>query len=98
MDPREAYLEKLEAGLNQGAAEIEKIRAEAENSEPQQRSFLYEFIEKLRAKHDELRSKTEKVKGAGTEQWEEHKDDVEQAHDELERAIDDARSRLHAPD
>lgn len=96
MSMKQAYVEKVQARLNEWDAEIEKLKARAEGAEADAKIEYHEQIETLREEQREAQAKLDELRAAGDNAWEDMKAGVQQAWDSLEHAAEKARSRFAA--
>jgi len=84
---REAYQEKIEASLNEWAAQIELLKAKAQKVEAQAKMEYYNKLEDVRIKENAVRQKLAELKSAGDDAWEKLKTSAEAAAEELRKAL-----------
>ncbi|MDP8244748.1 MAG: hypothetical protein P9L94_11745 [Candidatus Hinthialibacter antarcticus] len=79
MNMKDAYIQKLEAQLNQWGAEIDKLKAKAENAQADAK-IEYSFqIDELNSMKDAANDKLTELKNASDDAWEELKAGCEHA-------------------
>lgn len=96
MNMKQAYVEKVQARLNEWDAEIEKLKARADKAEADAKIAYLEQIETLREEQREAQSKLDDLRAAGDDAWEDMKAGVQNAWASLEKAAKDASSRFAA--
>jgi hypothetical protein len=87
MDKKEAYIEKIEAQLREWSSRIDELKARAEAAKADGRLIYEKKIVELREKQEELRSKLQKMRTSGEGAWQDLKEGLEKARDELKRAV-----------
>ena len=96
MSMKQAYVEKIQASLNDWDAEIEKLKARADEAKADAKIKYYQQHEKLREEQREAQAKLDELRASGDDAWEDMKAGVESAWDSLEKAAKDATSRFAA--
>jgi uncharacterized coiled-coil DUF342 family protein len=94
MTDKDAYVQKLHAKLDEWNAEIDKLKAKADNAEAEFRIEYEKEIENLRKRRKEAEIKLTEVRQAGEGAWEDLKSGVQNAWDSMEKALKSAQSRL----
>lgn len=94
MSQKDAYIQKLQAKLDEWNTEIDKLKAKADQAEADAKLEYYERIEKLREQQDGAREKLETLRQAGDDAWEDLKAGIESAWNDLSEAIKSASSRF----
>jgi hypothetical protein len=95
MNMKNAYQDKMDARLREWQANIDALRARADQVGAEQRIKYYEEIESLRTKQQRVHEKLEVLRTAGTDAWEEVKTGVEVAWSDLQDAVQRARDKYH---
>jgi uncharacterized coiled-coil DUF342 family protein len=95
MNMKNAYQDKMDARLREWQANIDALRARADQVGAEQRIKYYEEIESLRTKQQRVHEKLEELRTAGTDAWEEVKTGVEVAWSDLQDAVQRARDKFH---
>jgi uncharacterized coiled-coil DUF342 family protein len=95
MNMKNAYQDKMDARLREWQANIDALRARADQVSAEQRIKYYEEIESLRTKQQRVHEKLEVLRTAGTDAWEEVKTGVEVAWSDLQDAVQRARDKYH---
>jgi len=91
---KEAYEKKLQAQLDECAAEIDKLKAKADKEKANAQITYYKQIEELKSKQATLDSKLSELKEASEDAWEDLKAGAESAWDSLSGALKSAASRF----
>ena len=94
MSMKDAYIQKIEAQLEEWKSEIDKIKAKADKADAEAKLEYYEQIEELRTKQQAAQEKFTQLKDAGEDAWEDLKAGVELAGVSLAEAIKSASSRF----
>jgi len=96
MSMKQAYVDKVQARLNEWDTEIEKLKARAEEAGADTKIMYYKQIETLRDEQREAQVKLDDLRAASNDAWQDMKAGVQHAWDSLERAAKDASSRFAA--
>jgi multidrug resistance efflux pump len=96
MNMKDAYVEKIQARLNQWDSEIEKLKAEAEEANADAKLEYVAQIRELQEKQKDAQSKLDALRRAGDDAWLDLKVGVEGAWASLENAAKNAISRFAA--
>jgi hypothetical protein len=94
MSMKDAYEQKLQAQLDEWSAEIEKLKAKADNAEADTQLEYYKQIEKIRSMQESASNKLVELKDAGDDAWEDLKAGLDSAWDSLGSAVKSAASRF----
>lgn len=94
MSMKEAYEQKLQAQLDEWSAEIDKLKARADQAEADAQLEHYKQIENLRTMQDAARSKLAELKNSGDDAWEDLKAGIDNARESLAQALKSAKSRF----
>lgn len=94
MTNKDEYIEKARAQLDQWNAEIEKLKAKANEAESDAKIRYQKQIEELRAQRDEAEKKMKEMQRAGDDAWQDMKAGFDKAWDDLGKAFENARSRF----
>ena len=94
MSMKDAYIQKIEAQLEEWKSEIDKIKAKADKADADAKLEYYEQIEKLRTKQQAAQEKFTQLKNAGEDAWEDLKAGLELAGVSLAEALKSASSRF----
>lgn len=96
MSMKQAYVEKIQARLNEWDAEIEKLKAHADEAGADAKIKYYEHIENLREEQRDAQAKLDELRASSDDAWEDMKAGVESAWNSLEKAAKDVTSRFTA--
>lgn len=94
MDMKEVYQKKIRAQLDKWNAEIDKLKARAENTDADTRIKYQKKIQELRSMQEKAERKLAELKEARDGAWEDLKTGIENAKDALGEALQSARSRF----
>jgi len=94
MSMKDAYYQKLKAKLDEWSAEIDALKAKANQMDAEARIGLEEEIQRLRAQQKTAQAKLDELRQSGEGAWEDLKAGLETAWDTLRNAIDTARTRF----
>lgn len=95
MNKKEAYQKQVEAKLNEWKAEVDKLRAKADQADMEMRIKYHEQIDELQARKKEVRSRLDSLQRAGEESWQELKKGLEEASDSLSKAFSSIKSKFN---
>lgn len=91
---RKAFLKRVESALETLEEDIDRIAAKAEKVEADVRIRYDEEIDVLRMKQEAVRAKVQQVRDAGAGSWGMLKRGVQDATDDLKKAVEKAVERL----
>jgi hypothetical protein len=91
---RKVYQEKIEAQLKEWGIQIDLLKAKAERSKAEVKIKYLEQIEELRKKQEVVKEKLHELRQSGDEAWEDFKDGLEEALDEMKKALKRGASRF----
>jgi hypothetical protein len=94
MKAREEYQQKLQAQLDEWKAEIDKLKARAELAKADARVAYLKQVEILELKKQAMADKLDALQQESGSAWEDIRNGVESAWDELAAAIKKARSEF----
>jgi uncharacterized protein YhaN len=94
MENREEYQGKMEAQLGEWGAEIDKLKARADNAAADTRQGYYDQIEALRAKQAAMQAKLQELKAANEGAWGDLKEGVDRSWNEIKDAFNKAAARF----
>lgn len=94
MGMKEAYEKKLKAQLDEWGAEIDKLKAKADNAEADAQLKYYKQIEELRSMQEDANNKLAELREASDDAWEDLKAGIDSAWDSLSSAVRSAVSRF----
>jgi predicted nucleic acid-binding Zn-ribbon protein len=91
---RDAYVEKLKGKLNEWNAEIDRLKAKAEQAEAESKIRYSRQLNDLKEKRRELESKIAELQKSGESAWENLKEGVEKAWESLKEGLAKAKSQF----
>lgn len=94
MSMKEAYEKKLRGHLSEWRADIDKLKAKAEQAEGDTQLAYYKQIEELRTQQELTRDKLDDLREAGDDAWEDLKAGIDKAWDDLSDSTKKAMSRF----
>jgi hypothetical protein len=94
MSMKDAYQQKLKARLEEWRAEMDKMRAKAEQAEADAKIEYEAQLRELEERRQEAEAKLEELRQSGDAAWEDMKYGLESAWDSLEQAMRRARERF----
>lgn len=94
MIAKEEFVRKMHAKLDEWNAEIDALKAKADQAEAEARSEYHKQLEALRSKRDEARGKLNELESAGESAWQDLKAGVELAWESVSEAVRSATSRF----
>jgi chromosome segregation ATPase len=94
MSKKEAYIQKLQAQLDEWGAEIKKLKAKAGKADADAKIEYHKIIEDLREKQDKAKEKMKELRQAGDEAWKDMKTGIENAWNNLSESVKSAISKF----
>ena len=94
MSEKQAYEKKVRAQYDEWSAEIDKLKAKANNVEADMQLEYEEKIKELRTLQAAAEEKLEELKNSSDDAWEDVKAGLDAAWDSLGNALRSARSRF----
>lgn len=94
MSTKEAYQQKVEAQLNEWKADIDKLKAKADQANASAKAEIYEQIDQLKAKRDQVSGKADELRHASDDAWGDVKTGLELAKESLSEAMKSATERF----
>jgi chromosome segregation ATPase len=94
MSKKEAYIEKLQAQLDEWDAEIKKLNAKAAKAQADAKLEYHEQIDRIRLQQQEARAKMDELRQSSEDAWEDLVAGMERAWDSLGKAVRSAMSRF----
>lgn len=91
---KDAYVEKLQAKMDEWNAEIKKLDAKARQAEADSKIKYEKELEDLRARRKDLEEKMSRLRKSGEGAWKDLKTGIESAWQSLDTAITSAASRF----
>lgn len=96
MNMKQAYIDKIQARLNEWDAEIEKLTAQADEASADARIRYEKQVSELKERQKEAQLKLDDMRQAGEDAWDDMRAGVEDAWKRLEKGVRDATSRFAA--
>jgi uncharacterized coiled-coil DUF342 family protein len=94
MKTKEDYVQKLHAKIDEWNADIDRLKAKADQVEVDAKIEYQEQIQTLKSKRDEIETKISELSRSGEKAWEDLKAGVDLAWEAMNEAIKSAASRL----
>ncbi len=94
MSMKDAYLQKIDAQMEEWKTEIDKMKAKADKADADAKLKYYEQIEELRTKQQAAQEKLRELRNSSEDAWEDLKAGFELARVSLGEAIKSAGSRF----
>jgi len=94
MSMKDAYIQKLEARMREWQADMDKMRAKADQAEADARADYEKQIKELQTRQEEAQQKLEELRQAGDDAWHDLKAGIESAWDTMGEAMRSAMSRF----
>ena len=93
MDERQAYIEKVNARLSEWKARVDLLRAQAREAKADAKIEYSREADDLQAKLESVRTKVNELKDSSQDSWDELRNGVQKAYEDLGDAI--ARAMKH---
>lgn len=94
MSVKEAYENKLRGKLAEWRADIDKLKAKAQQAEADTQLAYYKEIEELRTQQEAVRDKLDDLRDASDDAWEDLKAGLDNAVGNVTNAFEKAMSRF----
>ena len=94
MTDKQTYIEKAEARMKQWDAEIDALKAKAQEAGADAKIEASERLEELKSQREAASQKLNELKASGDAAWEDTKDGFEGAWSRLSTALEKAQSRF----
>ncbi|WP_299203405.1 coiled coil domain-containing protein [uncultured Amphritea sp.] len=94
MSKKELYQQKLQAHLDEMSADINKLKAKADNAGADVQLEYYKQLEELKTMQASARNKLDELKNAGDDAWEDLKTGMDSAWGSISTALKSASSRF----
>ena len=94
MKNKEAYIQKLQAKIDEWNADINRLKAKADQVEADSKIEYQKQIQALKSKRDEIEKKVSEISRSGENAWEDLKAGADLAREAMSEAIKSATSRL----
>ena len=95
MENKEAYRKKIEAQLDEWIAEADKLRAKFKKKKAETEIDYSNYLDDLKEKQKNARSKLKKLEEAGEGAWKELKAGIEKAKIDLKKSFENAKEKLN---
>ncbi len=93
-EKRDAFVKKIKASIDEWNAEIDRLKARAEQAEAEARIEYHDEIQELKNYRDDARKRLSRLEQAGEGAWEDMKAGVEMAFEAMSQAVSSARNRF----
>ena len=93
-EKRDAFVKKIKASIDEWNAEIDRLKARAEQAEAEARIEYHDEIQELKNYRDDARKRLSRLEQAGEGAWEDMKAGVEMAFEAMSQAVNSARNRF----
>ncbi|MGA7178595.1 MAG: coiled coil domain-containing protein [Thiobacillaceae bacterium] len=94
MSKRDAYVQKMQAKLDEWNSEIDKLAAKADSAQADAKLKYQEQVEKLKVQRDAARHKLDELAHASESAWEDLRTGVDLAWESISMAVKDAIARF----
>ena len=94
MGKREAYVQKLHAKIDEWNADIDKLKAKANQVEADSRIEYQQQIDVLMKKRREIEQKVSQISRSGEAAWDDLKSGIDLAWEAMNEAVRSATSRF----
>ena len=94
MSTKDEYLQKLHIKLDEWNAQIDKLKAKADQAEADSRIEYNKRLAELKEKRSQTEEKIDELRKVGESAWEDLKSGVQLAVDSMEEAVNSAISRF----
>lgn len=89
-----SYEQKMESRLKDWAADVAKLKERAENASPEIKRFCLDRVTALEAMERDGFAKLRELKGAGDDDWEAIRTDLETHWDEMRKTFRETYEKL----
>ena len=94
MTDKEAYLQKMQAKLDEWDANIDALKAKASKANADAQIELNTQIDDLKSERNEMKQKYEELKDAGEDAWKDIRDGAEAAWDRVTLSFKNAKDHF----
>lgn len=94
MNSKEAYIQKLHAKIDEWNADIDRLKAKADQVEADSKIEYQKQIEALKNNRDDIEKKISEISRSGENAWEDLKAGIDLAREAMSEAIKSATSRF----
>jgi uncharacterized coiled-coil DUF342 family protein len=91
---RDAYVQQLKAKMDEWNAEIDKLKAKADQAKAGSKIEYQKQMEDLREKRNKFQNRITEIEQAGEGAWEDLKQGVESSWEALKLSLSKAKSRF----
>lgn len=91
---KKAYVQKVEAQLGEWGLQMDVLKAKAEKSKAEVKKKYLEQIQEFKSKQEIAKQRLHELRGSGDEAWGDFKEGVEDALEEMKKALRQAASRF----
>jgi len=93
-EKRDAYVQGLKAKLNEWNAEIDKLRAKADQAEAETKIKYHKHLDELKEKRKGVENKIAELQKTGESAWENLKQGVEKSWENLKESLSKVKSQF----
>jgi uncharacterized coiled-coil DUF342 family protein len=94
MKTKEAYIQKLHAKIDEWNADIDRLKAKADQVEADSKIEYQKQLQALKSKRDEIEKKVSEISRSGENAWEDLKAGADLAWEAMSEAIKSATTRF----
>jgi len=94
MANREEYQGKMEAQLSEWGADIDKLKARADQASADTKQGYYDQIETLHTKQASMQAKLQELKTSSDDAWEDLKEGLEHSWNQVKDSFNHAAARF----
>lgn len=94
MTDKEAYLQKMQAKLDECDANINALKAKASGISADAQIELNKQVDDIKSERNDMKQKYEELKDAGEDAWEDIRDGAEAAWDRVTLSFKSAKDRF----
>ena len=94
MKTKEAYIQKLHAKIDEWNADIDRLKAKADQVEADSKIEYQKQMQTLKSKRDEIEKKVSEISRSGENAWEDLKAGADLAWEAMSEAIKSATTRF----
>lgn len=94
MNSKEAYIQKLHAKIDEWNADIDRLKAKADQVEADSKIEYQKQVEALKNNRDDIEKKISEISRSGENAWEDLKAGIDLAREAMSEAIKSATSRF----
>jgi len=94
MDSKDLYIEQLKKQLDLWGDDLEQMEAQAHMAEADLKIRYLDQLEALRQQREKVRHQLTQVRESGDQEWEELKENVDEAYQKVTAAFSEARNKF----